>query len=90
MRDEVAAELEALRRILADRVDPPLSAPDDVVEEVRTAVGSALEHLPDAVADALKAELVALRRRIKVRSEADVLTDEQLDRIAESVADRLS
>lgn len=66
LRDEVTAELEAVRQILADALDRP-----------------------SAVTEELTAELAALRRRIKVRSEADVLTNDQLDRIAQAVADRL-
>lgn len=88
LRDEVTAELEAMRVLLVDKADPAGSA-RGVADEVRAAVDSSLDGLPEAVADALRSELVALRRRIKVRAEADVLTDDQLDRIAEAVADRL-
>lgn len=78
----MAADLAALRDDLAD-----LSGLE--VPEVRDTSRS------DAIVDeleALRAEMTSLRRRISLRvaaPESDGLTDEQLDRLAEAVADRL-
>ena len=38
----------------------------------------------------MRKELVALRRRIKLRAEGELFSSEQLDRIAEAVARRLA
>ena len=54
-------------------------------EEIRAAGGAS-----DDLVDALRKELVALRRRIKLRAEGEIFSAEQLDRIADAVARRLA
>lgn len=64
-------------------VDPDVV--DLLREEIR-ASGQPAEELIDA----LNTELKALRRRIRLRAEGEIFTDEQLELIAESVARRLA
>jgi hypothetical protein len=54
-------------------------------EEIRAAGG-----VSEEVITALRNDLVALRRRIKLRAEGELFTEEQLDHIAEAVARRMS
>ena len=64
-------------------IDPDVV--DLLREEIRTAGA-----VPDDLLDQLRQELVALRRRIKLRAEGEIFSDEQLELIADAVARRLS
>ena len=46
--------------------------------------------MSEDLVEALRKELVALRRRIKLRAEGEILSTEQLEVIAEAVARRLA
>ena len=98
LRDQVATEFDAMRRLVssAEPGAPAASSdgqyatidPDTVDllrEEIRTA-GSVSEE----VVDALRKELVALRRRIKLRAEGEIFSANELEAIAEAVARRLA
>ena len=70
--------------------DEPVQAgldPDtlDLLREEIRAAGA----VPDQVLDALRQELKALRRRLAVKAQERVLSDEQLRAIADAVAERL-
>lgn len=54
-------------------------------EEIRSAGG-----VSEGVIGAVRNDLVALRRRIKLRAEGEIFSDDQLELIAESVARRLA
>ena len=49
-----------------------------------------LPTFSDAALDELRADIAALRRRIKVQAEGRVLNDDQLEQFADSVAERLA
>ena len=75
--DEVISRLDA-GLVLADEiVAPPPSVPTEL-----TGLLAALEEL--------RADMAALRRRIKVQADGRVLSDEQLEQIAEIVAQRVA
>ncbi len=102
LRDHVTAEFDSLRQL----IDTMASAPDrdadaapegdefaridpDIIdllrEEIRAGGG-----VSDDVVDALRKELIALRRRIKLRAEGELFSTQQLDHIADAVARRLA
>lgn len=102
LRDQMTTEFDALRQLLdglssrpepgpsPEPAEPEFAALDpdtlDLLrEEIRAAGG-----ISEEVIAALRNDLVALRRRIKLRAEGELFTDEQLDRIAEAVARRMS
>lgn len=98
LRDHVSTELDGLRAAVAQRgpgggdagdegelvatIDPDTI--DLLREEIRSAGG-----VSDQVVDALREELKALRRRLAVKAQEKVLSDEQLALIAEAVVERL-
>ena len=61
----------------------------DVIDLLREEIRAA-GAVPDDLLDQLRKELVALRRRIKLRAEGEIFSDDQLDLIAEAVARRLA
>ncbi len=61
----------------------------DVVDLLREEIRASGEPAADLI-DALNAELKALRRRIRLRAEGEIFSDEQLELIAETVARRLA
>lgn len=101
LRDEVVTELDGLRQQLdraaavseepADHEPTPVAVtvdPDTVallLAEIRAAGG-----VSDAVIEALRKELKALRRRIVVRAREEILSEEQLEIIADAVARKLA
>ncbi len=102
LRDHITAEFDALRQLIdtiaAEPADESEQAPagadyaavdpdtiDLLREEIRAAGGAS-----DDLVEAMRKELVALRRRIKLRAEGELFSSEQLDRIAEAVARRLA
>jgi len=82
---EVSTELAALRRTV-----------DDLRDEAPAATGAGAPRMDAVLAEltAVREELVSLRRRVSLRADARpdraVLSDEQLARLARSVADLLS
>ena len=74
LRDEIAVGFDALRAMLPSGASP----------------GAADGGLSDHAVEELRGDMAALRRRIAVRAEGRVLSDEQLEQIAETVAERLA
>lgn len=64
-------------------VDPDVI---DVLREEIRAAGT----VSDDLVEALRTELVALRRRIRLRAEGEIFSDDQLRLIADAVAERLA
>lgn len=85
VRDDIAHLLERSGAAAPSEVmlDP------DVLDVLREDIRSSVGQVPEQLVESLRSELVALRRRIKVRAEADVLSDEQVEAIAKAVAKRL-
>jgi hypothetical protein len=67
---------------VADRLDDGLVLADDVAGPVA--------QLPEGALDEVRADLLALKRRITLRAGDQALTAEQLEQIAEAVAQRLA
>ncbi|MDE0803714.1 MAG: hypothetical protein OSA99_10355, partial [Acidimicrobiales bacterium] len=101
--DPVLTSLEELQAGVAHLLDRPVPAPapapspaadtyaqvdPDVIdllrEEIRNAGGAG-----DELVETLTGELKALRRRIRLRAEGELFSDQQLEVIAEAVARRL-
>ncbi len=95
LRDHLATELDGVRALISQAASPapndePVQAgldPDtlDLLRDEIRAAGA----VPDQVLDALRQELKALRRRLAVKAQERVLSDEQLGAIADAVAERL-
>ena len=74
---------------------PPPAEPEylgvdpDVIDLLREEIRAA-GAVPDDLLDQLRKELVALRRRIKLRAEGEIFSDQQLELIADAVARRLA
>ena len=95
VRDDLADLPARLETSRPEPVAPAVAEPayatvdPDVVDLLREEIRAA-GAVPDDLLDQLRKELVALRRRIKLRAEGEVLTDDQLDAIADAVARKLA
>ena len=99
----VLTALDELQQAVGHLLDRPVSAPSaadggsagfstldpDVVDVLRDEIRSA-GGASDEAFETLAAELKALRRRIRLRAEGEIFSDDQLELIAEAVARRLA
>lgn len=96
LRDDIAELPHRVEGVLPAPVAPPRAAPvpkyatidPDTIDVLRAEIRASASS-PEQVSESLRTELAALRRRIKLRAEGEVLSDAQLTLIAEAVAERL-
>jgi hypothetical protein len=89
---EAVVGLQGEVRFVRAAVDEVIGRLDDglvLADEIVTAPQSVPAELRDLLAT-LRSDLVALRRRVELRAEGRVLSLEQLEQIAQAVAQRLA